>query len=97
MCERRETTISCLSPAPNWGPDPQSRRVPGPGIELAVHRVMSTPLSHTSQGGLHAFNQLFTLPRELPVTGGYKQEQEAAVGDGSRGLCVTEQSPKPPS
>ena len=28
--------ISCLLCAPNWGPGPQSRHVPGLGIELAT-------------------------------------------------------------
>ena len=29
----RETSISCLFPAPNWGPGPQPRHVPRPGIQ----------------------------------------------------------------
>ena len=51
----RETLISCLSHAPNWGPGPQPRHVPWLGIkrDLWVRRPALNPLSHISQGGLH--------------------------------------------
>ena len=49
----RETSVcSCLLCTPYWGPDPQPRRVPWPGIKAAYLSVCGrTPnlLSHTSQ------------------------------------------------
>ena len=48
----RESSIGCLSHAPNWGPGLQPRHVPWPGINPTTQvagRALN-PLSHTNQG-----------------------------------------------
>ena len=53
----------CLSHDPYWGPGPQPRQVPCPGIDLGtplVCRSMLHPLSHTSWG-LNFFFIVFIL------------------------------------
>ena len=49
----RETSIDCLSHAPNQGPAPQPQHVPQPGIKpvnFLVCGTMPNPWSHTCQG-----------------------------------------------
>ena len=46
----RETSIGCLSDAPNQGPGPQPRHVPWLGIEPATFRCTGQHLICTSQG-----------------------------------------------
>ena len=55
----RETSINCLSHAPNQGPGALPRYVPWRGFKLAT--LMPNLLSHTSQGILFNFNLIFPL------------------------------------
>ena len=59
----RYTSIGCLSHTPNWGPDPQPRHGPWPGIKLAKPETFwfvgrhSTHWSHTSHSSFLSMNE----------------------------------------